>query len=168
MNKPSCLTLLWVNQSCLTLCNPMDYSTPGFPVFHFLPESGQIHAHWVSVAIPTVSSSVIPFFSSPQSFPEPGSFPMSWLFASGGQSIGTSASALPMNSQGWFHLGLTGLISLLFKGFSRVFPCTTIQKHQFCSVQHCLCPTLTSVHDYWKHQRFDSLDFCQQNDVSAF
>ena len=109
---------------------------------------------------------ILPLLSS--IFPASGSFPMSWLFASGGQSIGTSASALPMNSQGWFHLGLTGLISLLFKGFSRVFPCITIQKHQFCSVQHCLCPTLTPVHDYWRHQRFDSLDFCQQNDVSAF
>ena len=72
---------------------------------------------------PTISSSVIPFSSCPQSFPASGSFPMSQLFASGGQSIGVSASAsvLPINTQGWFPLELTGLISLLSKGLSRVF-----------------------------------------------
>ena len=67
----------------------------------------------------TISSSVIPF-SCPQSFPAPGSFAMSQLFASGGQSIGVSASVLPMNIQDWFPLGLTGLISLLSKELSRV------------------------------------------------
>ena len=83
---------------------------------------------------PTISSSVIPF-SCFQSFPAPGSFPMSRLFASGGQSIEVSASAsvLPMNLQGWIHLGLTGLISLLFNRLSRVFSSTTVQKHQFFS-----------------------------------
>ena len=72
---------------------------------------------------PTISSSVAAFFSCPRSFPEPGSFPVGWLFTSGGQSIGASASAsaLPMNIQDWFPLGLIGLISLLFKGLSRVF-----------------------------------------------
>jgi len=72
----------------------------------------------------TILSSVIPFSSCLQSFPASGSFLMNWLFASGGQSIGTSASAsvLPMNIQVWFPLGLTGLVSLLFKGLSRVFP----------------------------------------------
>ena len=78
-----------------------------------------------------ISSSVDPFSSCLQSFPALGSFPMSWLFTSGGQSIGASASILPMNSQGWFPLGLTGLISLLSKGLSRVFSSTTIWKHQF-------------------------------------
>ena len=79
---------------------------------------------------PTISSSVIPFFSCPQSFPASGSFPKSWLFSSGGQSIGASASAsvLPMNIPDWFPLGLTGLISLLSKGLSRVFFSTTVQK----------------------------------------
>ena len=81
---------------------------------------------------PTISSSVIPFSSWLQSFPVSGSFPMSQLFASGGQNIGASASAsiLPMNIQDWFPLGLTGLISLLSKGLSRVFSNTTVQKHQ--------------------------------------
>ena len=65
---------------------------------------------------PAISSSVTPFFSCPQYFPSSGSFPMSWLFASGGQSIGASASVLPKNIQGWFPSGLTGLIPLLSKG----------------------------------------------------
>ena len=79
----------------------------------------------------TISSSVVPFSSCPQSFPESGSFPMSWMFTSGGQSIGALASVLPMNIQGWFPLGLTGLISLQPKELSRVFTSTTIWKHQF-------------------------------------
>ena len=86
---------------------------------------------------PTISSSAVPFSSSLQSFPAPGSFPMSQFFASGGQSIGASASAsvLPMNIQDWFPLGWTGWISLQSKGLSRVFCNTTVQKHQFFSTQ---------------------------------
>ena len=86
---------------------------------------------------PTISSSVIPFSSHLQSFPESGSFPMSQFFASGGQGIGVSASALvlPVNIQDRFPLGLTGWISLLSKGFSRVFSNTTVQKHQFFGTQ---------------------------------
>ena len=82
---------------------------------------------------PTISSSVIPFSSCLQSFPASGSFPMSQLFASGGQSIGVlaSTSVLPVNSQDWSPLGWTGWISLQFKGLSRVFSNTTVQKHQF-------------------------------------
>ena len=80
---------------------------------------------------PTISSSVIPFSSSLQSFPESGYFQMSQFFTSGGQSIGASASAsvLPMNIQDWFHLGWTGLISLQSKELSRIFSNTTVQKH---------------------------------------
>ena len=86
---------------------------------------------------PTISTSVIPFSSCLQSFPASESFQMSQFFASGGQSIGVSASAsvLPMNIQGWFPLGWTGRISLLSKGLSRVFSNTTVQKHQFFSTQ---------------------------------
>ena len=82
---------------------------------------------------PTISSSVSPFSSCPQSFSTSGSFPKSQLFPSSGQSIGASASAsvLPMSIQGWFPLGLTGLISWLSKGHSRVISSTTIQRHQF-------------------------------------
>ena len=82
---------------------------------------------------PTISSSVIPFSSCLQSFLASESFPVSWLFTSGGQNIKVSASAsvLPMNIQDWFLLGSTGLISLESKGLSRVFSNTTVQKHQF-------------------------------------
>ena len=86
---------------------------------------------------PTISSSVIPFFSCPQSFPASGSFPVSQLFASGGQSIGVSASTSvpPMNTQDWSPLGWTGWISLQSKGLSRVFSNTTVQKHHFFGAQ---------------------------------
>ena len=86
---------------------------------------------------PTISASVIPFSSCPQSFPASGSFPMNQLFASGGQSIGvsTSASALPKNTQDWSPSEWTGWISLQSKGLSRVFSNTTVQKHQFFSAQ---------------------------------
>ena len=86
---------------------------------------------------PTISSSIVPFSSCLQSFPASGSFQISQFFSSGGQSIGASASAsvLSMNFQDWFPLGLTGWISLQSKGFSRVFSNTTVQKHQFFSVQ---------------------------------
>ena len=118
-------------QSCPTLCDPMDCSTPGLPVHRQLPEFTQTHVHWVGDA------SVIPFSSRLQSFPASGSFPMSQLFASGGQSIGVSASAsvLSMNIQDLFPLGWTGCISLQSKGLSRVFSNTTIQKHQFLGTQ---------------------------------
>ena len=86
---------------------------------------------------PTISSSVVPFSSHLQSFPASGSFPMSQLFTSGGQSIGVSAStsALPMNIQDWFPLGWTGWISFLSKGLSRVFSNTTVKKQQFFGTQ---------------------------------
>ena len=88
----------------------------------------------------TISSSVTPFSSCHHSFPASGSFPVSQLFVSHGQSIGASAlaSVLPVNIQGLFPLGLTGLIYLLSKGLSRVFSSTTIQKHQFFGVQPSL------------------------------
>ena len=116
-------------------------------------------------------SSVDPFSSSPQSFPVSGSFSKSQLFASGGQNIGDSASAsVLVNIQCCFPLALTGLISLLSKGLSRVFSSTTVWKHQFFTLS-LVCesgPTLTSIHDYWKNHRFDYTDLCQQSDVSAF
>ena len=88
---------------------------------------------------PTILSSVT-LFSCPQSFPASGSFLMIWLFTSGGQSIraSVSASVLPMSIQGWFSLGLTGLISLLSKGFSKVFSSTIVLKNQFFGAQPCL------------------------------
>ena len=86
---------------------------------------------------PTISSSVIPFSSCLQSFPASGYFPVNWFFASHGQCIGASASAsvLPMNIQDWFPLGLTGYISLQFRGLSRVSSNTTVQKYPFFGTQ---------------------------------
>ena len=115
----------------------------------------------------TISSFATAFFCL-QSFPASGSFPVSGLFISGGQSIGASASVLPMNIQGWFPLGLAGLISLLCKGPSRVFSGTTIQKLQFFSTRLSLWSILPSVHDYWKNHSFNYRDLCQQSEVSAF
>ena len=118
------------------LCDPMNCSMPGLPVHHQLMEFTQMHVHWVSDAIQP-SHPLIPFSSCPQSFPSSGSFQMSQLFTSGGQSIGISASAsvLPMYIQDWFPLGWTGWISLQSKGLSRVFSKTTVQKHQFFGAQ---------------------------------
>ena len=122
------LNISSVAQSCLTLCNPMECSMPGFPVHQQLQELAQTLVHWVSDAIQP-SHPVVPFSSCLQSFQLSVSYPMSWHFASDGHSIGASASAsvFPVNIP-W---GLTGLISLQSKGLSRVFFSTTIQKHQF-------------------------------------
>ena len=106
---------------------------------------------------PTISSSVVPFSSCLQSFSASESFQRSQFFASGGQSIGVSASALvlPMNIQGWFPWGLTSLISLQSKGLSRVFSNTTVQKHHSSVLSFLHSPTLTSIHDYWKNHSLD-------------
>ena len=117
-----------VTQSWLTLCAPMDCSMPPRTYSNSCPSYRWCH--------PTIWSSDVPF-SCLQSFPASGSFPMSQFFASGGHSIGISASAsvFPMNSQDWFPLGLTGWISLQSKELSRVFSNTTVQKHQFFGIQ---------------------------------
>ena len=140
-----------VTQTCPTLCDPMDCSTPGFPVHHQLPELAQTHVHWVSYAI-QLSHPVLPFSSCLQSFPASGSFPMSQCFASRGQSIGVSASpsVLPMNIQDWFPLGLTGWITLQTKGLSRVFSNTQYKSIKSSALSFLYSPTLTSIHDYWK------------------
>ena len=131
-----------VTQLCLH-----DYSTPGFPwslrkLMYYPLEFAQTHVLSLGVCANscplsrwfhlTISFSVAPFSSCPQSFPESESFPMSWLFVSDGQRTGASASpsVLPINIQGWFPLGLTAWISLQTKGLSRVFSNTTVWKHQ--------------------------------------
>ena len=122
----------WVMSNSLQPHEPQ----PGLPVHHQLPESTQTHVHWVSDAIQPIHP-VVPFPSCRQSFPASGSFQMSQLFASDGQTIGVSASksVLPMNSQDWSPLGWTGCISLQSKGLSRVFSNTTVQKHRFFGAQ---------------------------------
>ena len=120
-----------VAQSCPTLCDSMNCSTPGLPVHHQLPEFTQTHVH------PAISSSVVPFSSRAQSFPASESFPMSQLFTWRGQSTGVSAlaSVLPKKSQGWSPSEWTGWISLQSNGLSRVFSNTAVKKHQFFSAQ---------------------------------
>ena len=137
---------------CPTLCVSMKCS---MPILHYLPEFAQIHVHWVMTWYLTSSSSAS--FSSfcLQSFPASGSFPLSQLFLSGGQSIRVSTSVGPMNIQDWFSLGLADFISLKFKGLSRVFSSNTIGKPQFFITQLSYGPTLTSVHDYWKSHNFN-------------
>ena len=125
-----------VAQSCPTLCDPMNRSMPDLPVHHQLPEFTQTHVHWVSDAIQP---------SHPLSSPSPPApnlsqhqaFPVSQLFAWGGQSIAVSAlaSVLPKNTQDWSPLGWTGWICLQSKGLSRVFSNITVQKHQFFGTQ---------------------------------
>ena len=116
-----------VTQSCPTLCDPMDCSRPGFLVLHISWSLFKLMS--IELMIPS-NHLYHPLLL--QSFPASGSFPMSQLFVSGGQSIGASASAsvLPVTIQNWFALGLTGLISLLSKGLSRVFSNTAIWNQQ--------------------------------------
>ena len=123
-------------QSCLTLWpHGLQHTRPPCPspTPRAYPNSCPL-SRWCH---PTISSSVIPFFSCLQSLPTSGSFPMSQLFASGGQSIGVSAliSVLPMNTQDWSPLGWTGWIAMQSKGLSRVFSNTTVQKRQFFGAQ---------------------------------
>ena len=105
-------------------------------------------SHWCH---PTISSSVIPFSSRLQSFPESGSFQMSKLLTSGGQITVVSVSVLPMNIQDWFPLGWTGLISLQSKGHSIIFSNTAVQKHQLFGAP----PFFIVKHDNWKNYSFD-------------
>ena len=158
-----------VAQSYPTLCDPMDCSTPGFPVIQHLPELAQTHVHWVIKS--NILSSNIPFSSYFQSFPASGYFPLSWLFTSGGQSIGASpSSSVPqMNILDWFLLEFW----LVF------YPCSlkdTTQSSptpQFKSISSSALsllygPTVTSIHDYWKNHSSDYTDLGQQSHVSVF
>ena len=125
-----------VQFSLSVMSDTMNCSTPGLPLCHQLPEFTQTHVHWVVMP----SNHLIlchPLLLLPSIFPASGSFPMSQLFASGGQSIGvsTSTSVLTMNNQDWSPLGWTGWISLQSKGLSRAFSNTTVQKHRFFCTQ---------------------------------
>ena len=117
---------------------------------------------------PTISSFVSPFSSCPQSFSASGSFPISQLFASGGQIIGVSASTsvLPMNTQDSSPLGWTGRISLQSKELSRVFSNTKSISSSVLSFLYSLA--LTSIHDHWKNHSLDKTNLCWQSNVSSF
>ena len=129
---------LWSHGPCHTrlLCLPL---SPG------VSSNSCLLCQW---CFQTISHPVVSFSSYPQSFPAWGFFPVSSLFAPGGWSIRISGSVLLMNIQDWFPLGLTGLISLLLKGLSRIFSSTIIQKHHFFGAQTSLWSTFTSIHDY--------------------
>ena len=162
--------VLVVVQSCPTVWDPMDYSTPGFPVLHYVPEFVQTHVHWVNDAIQSshlLSRTSLPALNLSQN---QGHFLLSWLFTSGGQSVGisTSASVLPMNIQGLFPLRLTDLIFLLLKGLPRVISSTIVQKHQFFGAQPFLRSN-THIHtSLLENYSFDYTNLGQQSDVSAF
>ena len=144
LSAPCCCS---VTKSCLTL-HPQNCSTPGFPALHYLPEFAQTHVHWAGDIIEP-SHPLLPLSPPALNLSQHQSFPISWFFASSSQSIGASASFLPMNIQ-----KLTGLISLLFKGLSSVFSSTTTWKHQFLGVQPSLWSnshihiTIWREHDY--------------------
>ena len=133
-----------VTQSCPTLCNPVDCSTPGLPVHHQLQKFTRTHVHWVSDAIQ-------PFH--PLLSPSPPAFNLSqhqglfkWVSSSHHVAkVSALTSVLPMNTQDWFPLGWTGWISLQSKGLSRVFSNTTVQKHQFFGAQLPLSVQFSSV-----------------------
>ena len=149
---------------CPTLCSPMDCSKSSSSVFHYGVCSNLFPlSQWCYL---TILSSAAPFSFCFESFPS-GSFPISWLCKSGGQSIRPSASlpVLPMSIQGWVPLGLI----LQSKGLSRVFSSSTIQRHQSFGTQPFFIVQLsTSIHDYWKNHNFDYMDLHRQSDVSAF
>ena len=137
-----------VAKLCLTLCDPMDCSTPGFPILHHLPEFAQTHVHWISDAIQP---------SHPLASPSPPAFKLfqhqglcQWVSSSHQVAkvlkVSASASVRPLNIQGWFPLGLTGLISLQSKELSKVFPNTTVQKHSFFGTQPSLWSNYEKIH----------------------
>ena len=129
--------LFLLAKSCPALSDPMDYSTPAFPLPSVSPGVCSNSCSLNRWCHPTVSSLVAPFSSCPQSLPASESFPKSQLFTWGGQSSGVSAVAsfLPKKSQGWSPSEWTGWISVQSKGLSRVFSNTTVRKHQFFSTQ---------------------------------
>ena len=155
-----------VSKSYPTLCNLMDWSMPGSSVsrslFQFIPLSW-----WCYL---TILSFATPMSFCLQSSPASESFPMSRLLASGSQSIGASAqpSVLSVIIKGWFLLGLTGLISLQSKGLSSLLQHHNLEVSVLWHSIFFYGPTLISIHDYRKNYRFDYVDFCWQNDASAF
>ena len=142
----------------------MDWSMPGLPVPHHLLKFAQVHVHCIGDAF---QPSILwcPLLLLPSIFPTIRDFSKSRLFASDDQNTGASASAsvLLRNIQDWFPLRLTGLISWLSKGLSRVFESIS------SSALSLLCdPVLAFMHDYWKNHSFDSINLCKQSDISAF
>ena len=157
-----------ITKSCPTL-RPMSCNTPGFPVLHYLLETAQTHVHWASDSIqpsyPLLPPSLYLFFTllyfCSQSFPASGSFPVSQLFASGGQSVGASATAsvFPMNIQSWFPLRLTFIdqwSSLCSRDSQKSSPAPQFESISSSVLSLLYGPTLIPVHDYWKNHSLES------------
>ena len=145
----------------------MNRSMPGFPVHHQLPESTQIHVHWVMpsnhlilccpLLLPSVFPSIRVFSNESVLWIR---LPKYWVSA--------SASVLPMNIQDWFPLGLTGLISCSPRDSQESSPTPQFKSINSSALSFVYGLTLTSIHDYWKNHSFDYMDLCQQSAVSAF
>ena len=144
-----------VAQSCPTLCNPKNHSTPGLPIHHQLPEFTQTHVHRVRDAIQR---------SYPLSFPSPLTFNLSlhqglfkWVISlhQVAKAFQLQASVLPMNIQDWFPLGWTVWISLKSKGLSRSSPTPQFKTINGLVLSFLYSPTLISIHDHWKNHSFD-------------
>ena len=142
----TCDWILWLHDAAREAC-----------VHHQLPESTQIHVHQVDDAIEPSHPLVVPFSSHLQSFPALGSFPVSQVFASGGQNIGVSASisVLPKNTQDWSPLGWTGWIYCSPRDFQESSPTPQFKSFNSSVLSFLYSPTLTSIHDYWKNHSLD-------------
>ena len=156
-------------QSCLTLrLHELQHGRPPCPSPTFgVHSNSHPLSRWCH---PAISSSVIPFSTCPQSLPSSESFPMSHLFAWGGQSTGVSALAsfCPRKSQGWAPSEWTSWISLQSKGLSRVFSTPQFKSIYSLALNFLHSPTVTSIHDHRKNHSLDYTDLCWQSNISAF
>ena len=146
-----------VAQSCLTLCDSMNHSTPGLPVHHQLPEFTQIHVHRVGDAIQPSHPLSSPSPLTSQPFPASGSFQMSQLFASGGQSIGSfSFNISPTNKHpGLISFRMDWLDLLAVQGTLKSSPTPQFKSINSLVLSFLYSPTLTSIHDHWKNHSLD-------------
>ena len=163
-SKCCCLCKRWWWWCCLvSQLSPMDCNTPGLPVPHHLPKIAQDHVHCISGAI-QASHPPMPFFSTS------GTFPVTQLFTSDDQNTRATAleSVLPANIQGWSPWRLAGLISFCPRDFQKSSP--ALQLEDINSLVFCLLygPALPTTCDHWEDHSLDSVDLCQQSDVSAF
>ena len=164
----TCSCCCSVTKLCLTLFNPMDISTPGFPVLHYLLQFAQTHVPWVSDTIqpshPLLSPLLLPsIFLSIRVFSNEFALRIRWpKYWSFNFSI-----SLSNYIQGWFPLGWTGLISFP-RDSQESSPMPQFKSNNFSVLSLLYSPTLTSIHDYWTKHIFDNTDLCQQSDISAF
>ena len=152
-----------VAKSCPTLCNRMDCYTPSFPVLHCLPQFAQIHVESVMPSNHLILCR--PLLLPPSIFPSFRVFSNESALHIRCPKTEASASVLPVNIQGWFPLGLTGLISLLSRESS---PASQFESINSSALSLLYTPTLTFICDYWKNHRFDYMHLCRQSNVSAF